>query len=415
MKRSILLFCLFWAVFTGVLAQQTRSLQPQIRTVRVVVNDDPLLPPVARLGTTVEISFDELTHAYTRFIYKVELCNADWMPATDVFESDYLEGFNSRPIEDYETSFNTTVLYTHYRFSFPNEDTRLLLPGNYRVRVYADERDASDEPVLEACFSLFTSEMSVAAEISANTDIDFNQHHQQVTYALGYGSRRVIDPQRELHTVVMQNRRWDNAVIDLPPNIQKATGVEWTHRRELIFSAGAEFHKFEILDVRQNGMGVDRMEWFDPEYHATLFSVSPQHNYTYDQDVNGNYIVRCTDGADDDIESEYLFVHFLLQTPRLDGGDVYVCGLWDNGFPDPQCRMRYDEQLRADECGVLLKQGYYNYQFRQLTEKGRGVTVHTEGDFFQTENEYIILVYHRSQGARYDALVGYAKVQSVNH
>ncbi|MBR6128194.1 MAG: DUF5103 domain-containing protein [Bacteroidaceae bacterium] len=412
MKRLILALSLLSVCAVVASAQQTRSLDEQIRTVRVIVDDNPFLPPVARLGTPVEISFDHLSHAYTRYIYKVELCNADWTPASDVFESDYLQGFNGRPIEDYETSLNTTVLYTHYRVSFPNEDTRLLLPGNYRVSVYADEVDASEEPVLEACFSLLRNEMGISAQVSSNTDIDFNQHHHQVTYSLGYGERRVVDPERELHTVVMQNRRWDNAVVDLPPNIRKANGAEWTHRRELIFPAGAEFHKFEILDVRLNGMGIDRMEWYEPEYHATLLPSMPLRNYTYDQDVNGGYVVRCTDGYDDDTETEYLFVHFLLQTPPLRGGDVYVCGQWDNGFPDPQCLMKYNEQRHAYECGVLLKQGYYNYQFRQLSPSGVGLTALTEGDFYQTENEYIILVYHRPQGSRYDALVGFAQFTS---
>lgn len=392
-------------------AQQTRSLDEQIRSVRVIVNDNPLQPPVARIGMPIEIAFDELSHEYTRYIYKVEFCNADWTVNEDVFESDYLEGFNGQPIDDYEKSLNTTVLYTHYRLVLPNEDTRLLLPGNYRIRVYADERDSSDEPVLEACFALLEPEMSIRAEVSANTEVDFNQTHQQVTYGISYGNRRVVDPQRELHTVVMQNRRWDSAVIDLKPNIQNTMGVEWTHRRELIFPAGAEFHKFEILDVHQNGMGVDRMQWFDPHYHATLFASEPQHNYTYVPDQNGAYIIRHSGDEDNDIECEYLFVHFLLATPRMDGGDVYVSGQWDNGFPDPQCKMNYREDLRAYECTVLLKQGYYNYQYRQLDSNGVGQTARTEGDFYQTENEYLILVYHRPQGARYDALVGYQLIK----
>lgn len=412
MKRQMLLFCLLFGCLVASLAQQTRSLSEQIRTVQVIVAGDPLLPPVAQLGKRVEIGFDALTHEYTRYIYKVEFCNADWTVCDEVFESDYLSGFNNRPIEDYETSFNTTVLYTHYSVSFPNDDTRLLLPGNYRVSVYADERDASDEPVLEACFSLYAPEMSIQAEVSNNTDVDFNQRHQQVTYALGYGSRRVVDPQRELHTLVMQNRRLDNAVVDLPPNITKGTGAEWTHRRELIFPAGAEYHKFEILDVRLNGMNVDRMAWIDEQYHATLFAVTPQHNYTYDPDADGAYVVRHSGDEDNATMSEYLFVHFLLQTPRLDGGDVYVTGQWDNGFPDPQCLMHYDDKLHAYECAVLLKQGYYNFQFLQPDDRGVGQTARTEGDFYQTENEYQILVYHRPQGARYDALVGYARVQS---
>ena len=391
------------------MAQQTRSLSERIRTVQVIMNDNPLAPPVARMGSSVEIGFDELTHEYTRYIYKVEFCHADWTPVTELFESDWLEGFNGRPIEDAETSFNTTVLYTHYRIVLPNEDLQLKLPGNYRVRVYEED---SETPVLEACFALYVPEMNVLAQVSSNTDIDFNKTHQQVTYALNYGSRRVVNPQQELKTVVMQNRRWDTAVINLAPNMQTAVGAEWTHRRELIFDAGAEFHKFEILDVRLNGMNVDRMEWFEPYYHATLFAAQPQHNYTSDTDADGTYMIRHSGDEDNDTQSEYLIVHFLLQTPRLPGGDVYVCGTWDSDFPDPRCRMHYDEQRHAYECGVLLKQGYYSYQFRQLDADGIGRTARTEGDFYQTENEYILLVYHRPQGARYDALVGVRVVQS---
>ena len=289
---------------------------------------------------------------------------------------------------------------------------RLKLPGNYRVRVYSDERGASEDPVLEACFSLCQPMMNMTGEVLNNTDIDFQQRHQQLTFAVSYGNCRVVDPTRELKTVVMQNRRWDTAVVNLPPNIQHARGAEWNHRRDLIFDAGAEFHKFEILDVRLNGMNVDKMAWIGEQYHATLFAVAPQHNYTSDEDVNGGYVIRHTGDEENDTQCEYLFVHFLLQRPQLPDGDVYVCGLWNNGSPDPECKMHYDEQLHAYECGVLLKQGYYNYQFRHYDSDGRGSTLLTEGDFYQTENEYLVLLYYRPQGARYDALAGVLKVAS---
>ena len=142
--------------------------------------------------------------------------------------------------------------------------------------------------------------------------------------------------------------------------------------------------------------------------------MQPQHNYTYDQDANGSYIIRAYDDESPETQAEYLFVHFLLHTPRLSGGDVYVTGLWDDSFPNPQCLMTYDESVGCYECSVLLKQGYYNYQFRQLDGNGVGQTARTEGDFYQTENEYIVLVYHRPQGARYDALVGYSVVHTSN-
>ncbi len=134
MKHYILLLLSLLALAPlAIRAQHTRSLSDQIRSVQVIVKGNPLSPPLAEMGDDIEIAFDELSHEYTRYIYKVEFCNADWSVNDEVFESDYLEGFNGLPIDDYEKSLNTTVLYTHYRLCFPNEDARLLLPGNYRV------------------------------------------------------------------------------------------------------------------------------------------------------------------------------------------------------------------------------------------------------------------------------------------
>ena len=143
--------------------------------------------------------------------------------------------------------------------------------------------------------------------------------------------------------------------------------------------------------------------------YKNAFGISRKYSYKM---ANGSVNVRRSYDEDNDTQSEYLFVHFRLQTPRLPGGDVYVTGQWDNGFPDPACCLSYDESSGDYEGAVLLKQGYYNYQFLQADSEGRGTGSRTDGDFYQTENEYIILVYHRPIGARYDALVGYASVKS---
>ena len=414
MKRIIPVFLALFGTVSWAVAQQTRSLSDMIRTVRVVMNGDVLLPPVGQLGKSrVAISFDRMDHEYTRYIYKVQLCNADWTEATDVFESDFLTGFNGMPIEDYETSFNTTQLYTHYHLTIPNENCRLLLPGNYRLSIY---EDGEDEAVAEACFSLFLPKMTVTASVSGNTEIDFNKAHQQITMSVAYGTTTVVDPERELHTVVIQNRRLDNAVVDLPPNIRKNGGAEWTHRRELAFPAGNEFHKFDLLDVHRAGMGIDRTGWYEPFFHAKLYESVPGRNYFDEPDANGAYIVRHSGDEDNDTQSEYVLVHFPFKSERMKGGDIYVCGLWDDGLPSERCRMAYDEASGTYEAVVLLKQGYYNYQYRFFPDgSGVGQTLRTDGDYYETENEYLILVFHRGQGERYDALVGMARLRSLMH
>lgn len=404
MKRLVvlLLLNLQFSILNYSLAQQSYTFSEHFRSLQVSVDGNKLAPPILTMGKHqhLTIEFDEMSHDYHRLTYHIEHCNADWTPTEGIFESDFLSGFNDQPIEDYENSFNTSQLYTHYRLALPNPETSLLLSGNYRVTIYED--DDRDEPLLQAEFCIVEPSMNIMATISGNTDIDFNESHQQVSYSVNYGANRVVDPLRELHTVVMQNRRQDNKVVDLKPNIQKSNGIEFSYQRALIFPAGNEFHKFEILDVQKPGMNIDNMRWYEPYYHATLYADRPARNYVYDEDRNGGFIMRNDDDGEDNITSEYIWVHFTLQCPRpLPGGDIYVYGHWSNGTSDPDCRMQWNEEAKQYEAAVYLKQGYYNYMY--LQENGAA----PDGNFYETENEYIILVYHRPQGGRYDKLVGY--------
>ena len=404
MKRKILLFIVCFPLIA--LAQQNKVFSTNIRSLQVMVDGNPLAPAIAELGKRqqVSIEFDEMSHDYHRFIYHIQHCNADWTESDGLFESDFLSGFNDQPIEDYENSFNTTQLYTHYRLTLPNEDTQLHLSGNYRITIY--DEDDRDTPILIAEFCLAERSMSITAEVSGNTDIDFNEAHQQLSYQISYGPHNVVDPLREIHTVVMQNRRTDNRVVDSEPNIQNAHGIGFTHCNALIFPAGNEFHKFEILDVQKPGLNVDNMRWYEPYYHATLYADRPARNYEYNEDQNGAFVMRNDDGSDA-TESEYLWVHFTLQCKEeLPDGAPHIWGQWSNRLPDSECKMAWNEGAKQYEASVYLKQGYYNYMY--LQENGNS----PDGNFFETENEYIILVYHRPQGGRYDRLVGYRVMET---
>lgn len=393
-------------------AQQHEILDKEIHSLQVIVNNDPLLPPIMNLGggNHVEISFDEFTHEYHRYIYKVEHCNSDWSVSSEIFESDYMNGFNNQPIEDFEKSFNTTMLYTHYSLRIPNEDISLKLSGNYKVTIFNDEDD-EPVPVLTACFSLVEPGVGIGAEVSSNTDIDFNKYHQQISFSINYGLINIIDPHRELKTVVMQNRRTDNCVINPRPNIQTMKKIEFTHNRQLIFPAGNEYRKFEILDVHIPTLNVDLMQWFDPYYHATLYTDLPGRNYIYDEDQNGAFIIRNSDDYDNEITSDYIFTHFSLQCSEIPNGDVYINGAWTYNRFLPEYKMTYNHSKQMYEATVLLKQGYYNYSYLFVPNGSTtGNTVRTDGNFYETENEYIILVYHRPNGGRYDKLVGYRRM-----
>lgn len=405
LNRYLMLFLLLLPICA--LAQVQQVFDANVRTLTLTVDDDPTLPPYLPLGGRqhICIEWDEMSHDYKRYVYHIDHCDWDWQPTEGIFESDFMEGLNDQLIEDAEKSFNTTQIYTHYRLSVPNRQLRLRLSGNYRLRIYDEDADRDeDEPILEARFCVYEKAASLRTELSPNTDIDFNRDHQQMTLGVGFGSLQVVDPERELKVIVLQNRRWDSRVEGLVPNVRKPNGIEFTHNRQLIFPGGSEFHRFEILDVHRTAAGVDRMEWFAPYYHATLFATAPQHSYTYLEDQNGVYVLRSADDIDDATTAEYVVVHFYLQSPRLPGGEVYVSGNWSGRTFNPECLMEYDEINHQYHAGILLKQGYYSYEYLQRD----GLTARTMGSFYETENEYQVLLYYRGQGTRYDRLAAYS-------
>ncbi len=406
MKRTLLM--LLCIMLTTVVRGQHRVYDENVHTLQVTLNDNPLLPPVLSLGKPayLRIAWDEMSHDYHRYIYRLQHCTRDWKPTEDLFESDYLRGTNNLPVDDYETSFNTTQIYTHYSLTFPNRDMSPLLSGNYKLLVYEEGRGEED-PTLEVCFSVVETAMNLLMQVSSNTDIDFNDSHQQVSFNLNYGSVSVTNPQEQIYVRVVQNRRPSRTVEGIRPDIIKANGLEWQHCRPLIFPAGNEYHKFEILNVNHSGMNVDHMRWYEPFYHATLWMDEVPANYLSAEDRNGAFLPRTEDQANNNTEAEYAVVHFALQSPRLDE-DVYVSGQWSNGETSPDCLMQYNDEDECYETAVLLKQGYYDYQY--ITSNGS--TLHTMGNFWQTENEYQAFVYYKEPGGRYDRIVAYSIIDN---
>lgn len=409
MSINKILLALVWINFSLVLsAQQTWVNVPHIRTLRVIANDNWMTPPIIRLNTgeQVEISFDELTHEYHRFTYKITHCNADWTPS-DLFDTDYLQGFNDNVIEDYQNSLNTTMLYTHYRFHLPNDEVQLLISGNYRVSIYGEESE--DEPVAQACFSVIEPRTGISAEVSSNTDIDTNDSHQQVSFTVNYPGMNVTSPQAEFKVRVYQNMRTDNCVTDLQPTYLQPGQMQFVHNQRLIFPAGNEYRRFEIINMHYGFQDVEKMQFFDPYYHATLYPDQPRTNYSFDQDQDGRYYIRYDMAQDNATEADYLFVHFTLEgfDKPLPGGNFYLNGEFTYDRFTSDYAMTYNEQTQCYEGVQLLKQGVYNWLYLFVPEGNDvGETAPAAGNFYETENEYLILVYHRPFGGRFDQLVG---------
>ena len=407
-------------------AQSNKVYHPMIHTLQTTVNDDWLHDDVITLGTDdwVTISFDHFTHDYHRFIYKIVHCNADWTPS-DLFEVDYMDGFNNQPIEDYENSLNTTMLYTHYRLNLPNDDIQFKVSGNYRVEIFLDENDDENEensefriqnsgltPVATACFRVVEPRMGLNVSVTTNTDIDTNLSHQQVAFTLNYTPGEVMDPATEIKPYVYQNNRTDNMVSLVKPTYVSPGRLEYRHNRALIFPAGNEYRRFEVINMHYATQGVDEISYFASYYHATLLPDAPRRNYSYDEDHDGRYFIRYNMAQDTDIEADYLFVHFTLNMPRRTGGNFYLTGEFTYNDFDPTCQATYNDDAQAYEATLLLKQGAYDFMYLWVPEGSTaGQTGPAEGNFYEAENEYQVYIYHRPFGGRYDRLVAAQQVK----
>ena len=409
MRRLLISLCLLLPL--SILAKN-KILNPQIRSLQAVVNQDWLSPAVMHLGKddVLNVAFDELSHQYHRYIYKLEHCEADWTPSEELFESEWLEGFNDNTIDDYENSVNTTVAYTHYWLQIPNDRCRLKMSGNYKLHILDEDND--NEEILVVEFMVTEQTMNLDLSVTTNTDIDLNASHQQVSMNLSYGRWQVTSPEDQIQTVVMQNQR--TARWNVSPNFQTPSGninLSWTHNRELIFEAGNEYHKFEVLDVTHPTMGVDFIRWDGTYYQVFPFTNEPRPNYIYDEDANGAFYIRNSDNRENDIASDYVWVHYRLKAPRLPEGKVIVDGQWttdDNIF---NYVMAYDEEEGMYHTKILQKQGYYSYQYLWLRDDGTTTFVPSEGCFYQTENRYQAYAYFKGIGERTWRLVAYRQIE----
>lgn len=393
---------------------RTGIFSERFKTLKVELAENPLAPPIINLNTgdRMVVSFDELAEDRSYLRYSLTHCNADWQPSKLV-ELEYLDGFNQADVIDFAYSQATTVHYVNYKIVIPNDQMRLKVSGNYLLKVW-DESNP-DEILLQARFMVNEGGADVMGDVSSITDIDYNKSHQQLSVCVDTERAKVGDPFNDLITVVTQNGRLDNESVLPHPLRVSGRRSYYEHQQPLIFKAGNEYRRFETVSTSFPGMGVEEISYYEPYYHFKLFTDTPRRdgNYSYDQTQFGRFTVREYNSSHSDTEADYAVTHFSLDMPRQAGVDLFLDGDFMCRRFDPESLMVFNRATGRYERAVLLKQGAYNYQYLAVPSGSlTGETGRIEGDFYPTVNEYVVRVYHRAPGSRYDRLIGAAVIYS---
>ena len=410
MKKSIIIFGLLIPSFLIAFAQTEEILPPDfIKTITFKGGTKQSQLPIIKKGDAFSLEFDALNGNEEDFYYKIEHFNFDWTPSP-LAKGEYLKGIDNVRILTYKNSLNTFQIYSHYDLNIPNQQTRgLLKSGNYIITIYDDY----DEVMFSRKFMIVENIVSVGVQVKRTRNFETIEKKQIVNIKINSGDTKLNNPLETIKTLIIQNNNLKTVINNLKPQFTIGNELIYRYDKEASFWAGNEYLNFESKNVRSANLGVQFID-LKELYHSYLFTQINRTNsrYTWNPDINGNFLINAITVNDVDTQADYTMVHFKLRENELTNKDLYVYGSFNNFELEDTNRMFYNTESGNYEATIKLKQGFYNYKFVTVDATGKIGHGDISGNFWQTENNYKVLVYYRDLGARYDRLIGFGETNS---
>jgi len=417
-KKPILLFLYFFLIpsfFGKTQVLEDKVYADHILSVRIFPQggdlENQLNSPVISLtdSKSLVLWFDDVSYDPELYTAKLIHCDSDWKKSS-LRDTDFSLSFNEFTLMDYSYSVNTRMPYIRYAFNVP----RVSKSGNYLLKVYKNRDE--NAVVFTKRFMVIENSAVVAAQVVPPTQTEDRRTLQQINTSVNYSNLEVIDPQAQIKVVIRQNQRWDNAkVLNIPTFLnQNSKLIRYEpFEGESTFRAGNEFRFIDLRFIRATGVNVASVKVEESLVVADARVDVPRPGGAYVQylDLNGQFVVQTNDrpGGNAEVESEYVYTTFYLND--VPGKNIKLMGGLSQWGKAPEATMVYDSKKRLYATSLLLKQGWYDYQFASINEDGSYDFESLEGSHFQTENEYEVFVYYRGLGSRYDQLVGYVYLQ----
>ncbi len=373
---------------------------------------NPILGIQAPNGSLV-LEFDHLNGEIKDYLYTFVHCNSDWQPS-DLVDNEYIDGFTEDRITEFENSLNTLQPYVHYTLRLPNSNMRWTKSGNYLLKIY--DNDNEKRLVLTRRFLVVEPQWAIEAQFVRPSQVGkFNTHHE-IDFTVNYRNFRMPNPQQDVKAFVMQNFRWDNIIGPLPPYSQRETKLVYDYQDKIVFPAGKEWRFFDMRAYDSRGEMVKNIGERDNFYEVTLYTDISRGtaSYIYRADLNGRFAIDNNTYNQTLAECDYAKVLFsLTQNVPLEDEDVYIFGELTDWRIRPEFKMDYLAEAKAYVAEPFLKQGYYNYEYVAVNRKtGKMDEDRFEGNWYETRNDYTILVYFHTFGDRYDRLMASATISS---
>ena len=382
-----------------------------IKTISFVQNGQNAIP-VFLLGDSFQLQFDDLHATEDNYYYKITHCNYNW-EQSQLSVNEYLIGFDEQRIQEYLNSQNTLQVYTHYRISFPNKLTQLRVSGNYIISILNENK----EVIFSRKVIIYENLASVALQIKRTRTISDVQSKHNLDFTV----KSIINFQSPLQNVkvlLLQNGNFKNAIYNVKPMYTIANDLIYKYDAETQFWAGNEYLNFDNKNIQVAVNSIAAVNSSGGLYNAFLFPNNPRATaiYTYFPDINGNFLVNNINAPNNEINADYAWVYFSLAKPELNANQaVYITGMYNNFIVNNENKMDFNPKTQLYEKALLIKQGFTNYCYTII--KNTATIDHEnaiDGNFFQTENNYLALIYYRENNQRYDRVIGKGSATSID-
>lgn len=414
MRTPIILRFLLLCVISCASAQVEKEVVPpyNIRTVTFVQNGQNIVPLV-RMGDSFQLQFDDLFGNEANYYYQFVHCDYDWRPS-QLVKSEYLRGFDDQRIQDYTNSFNALQIYSHYKVQFPNRNTSLLVSGNYVLKILNEDK----EVVFSRKLILYEELVSVPMQIKRARNVKDINYKQNVEFSIKSPNILFQSPLSNVKVLLLQNGELNSGITNIKPMYTIGNDLIYKYDVETQFWGGNEYRFFENKDIRSATNNVGMVDSNGGIYNSHLYTdnARARNQYSYNPDINGNFLVKNIGVENNEIEADYAWVFFSVSAPAYYGkNDIYVTGMFNNYARNLENRMDYNKEKGIYEKAIMIKQGFTNYQYVIADKSGKiDYENAIDGNFYQTENNFFTLVYYKENNQRYDRVIGKGVASSVD-
>jgi hypothetical protein len=412
MKIIAVLFLLAISITTNAQVETEMAPPFNIKTVSFVQNNQNVVP-IFKLGDTFQFQFDDLYANEADYYYEITHCDYDWVPS-NIPKSEYLAGFDGQKIIENINSFNTLQSFTLYKLTIPNNFTKILLSGNYILTLLNSDK----EIVLKRKFIVYEVMVSVDLKIRRPRTVKNIYSKHNLNFEIKTGDNQFQNPMANLKVLLLQNGNFNTGIRYIAPQYYLGNTLVYKYDLETQFWAGNEFLNFDSKDLKNASNYISFVKKENDLYNTHLFTNDAKSSYPYTNytDLNGNFTVRKFDAENQQIESDYSWVYFSLSAPLANpDSSIYVMGMFNNYAASPENKMDFNVEKGVYEKAIFIKQGFTNYQYTTISQKGIIDQENAvDGNFYQTENQYDVIVYYRNNIDRYERAIGIGKANSLN-